>query len=190
MAFTFTLNEKIVGLCVIEPQIRGDERGYFAEMFKQSEFVDHGLSTDFVQDNESVSARGTLRGLHYQLPPHEQGKLVRCVAGTLFDVAVDIRQGSPSYGEWFGLELSAANKKLLWIPAGFAHGFLSLADDTKLVYKVAGHEYNAEADRSIRWNDPQIGIQWPLAAQELLLSDKDRTAPLLEAADNTFRFQR
>jgi dTDP-4-dehydrorhamnose 3,5-epimerase len=166
------------GVLLIEPTVFGDDRGFFMETYRVDAFRDIGISDAFVQDNHSRSARGVLRGLHYQ-EPNAQGKLVRCTRGAIFDVAVDIRRGSPSFGRWFGLELSDANKFMLWIPPGFAHGFCALEDDSDLVYKCT-KLYDAPSDRSILWNDPAIGIEWPIA--EPVLSDKDANAPRLNEA--------
>jgi dTDP-4-dehydrorhamnose 3,5-epimerase len=167
------------GVLLIEPVVWKDDRGFFMETYHLEEFRDAGITEPFVQDNHSRSARGVLRGLHYQ-EPNAQGKLVRCTRGAIFDVAVDIRRGSPSFGKWFGLELSDANKRMLWVPPGFAHGFCALADDSDLVYKCTTL-YDAASDRSILWNDPEIGIEWPIA--EPVLSGKDAGAPRLHEAD-------
>jgi dTDP-4-dehydrorhamnose 3,5-epimerase len=165
------------GVLLIEPKVFGDDRGFFMETYRADTFRDIGIG-EFVQDNHSRSARGVLRGLHYQ-QPNAQGKLVRCTRGSIFDVAVDIRRGSPSFGRWFGLELSDANKLMLWIPTGFAHGFCALEDDSDLVYKCTSL-YDPASDRSILWNDPDIGIEWPIA--EPVLSAKDANAPRLAEA--------
>jgi dTDP-4-dehydrorhamnose 3,5-epimerase len=173
--FTETI---VPGVILIEPRFFGDTRGFFMETYRADIFKAHGIDESFVQDNHSRSARGVLRGLHYQ-EPYPQGKLVRCTRGELFDVAVDIRRGSPAFGKWYGTTLSEENKAMLWIPAGFAHGFCALTDDAELVYK-ATEIYHPEADRSIRWNDPEIGIDWPIADPSL--SPKDAAAPLLRDA--------
>jgi len=167
------------GVILIEPLVRGDARGFFIETYRADIFKANGIDETFVQDNHSRSARGVLRGLHYQ-EPYPQGKLVRCVRGELFDVAVDIRRGSPSFGKWYGTTLSAENKAMLWVPPGFAHGFCALTDDAEMVYKTT-EIYHPEADRCIRWNDPEIGIEWPIG--EPSLSVKDVNAPLLRDAD-------
>lgn len=166
------------GVLIIEPKVFGDERGFFMETYRADLFRAAGVDAVFVQDNHSRSARGVLRGLHYQ-EPNPQGKLVRCTRGALFDVAVDIRNGSPSFGKWLGIELSEANKLMLWIPPGFAHGFCALEDGTDLVYKCTA-VYEPANDRSILWNDPDIGIEWPIASP--LLSAKDAVAPRLSDA--------
>jgi dTDP-4-dehydrorhamnose 3,5-epimerase len=178
------------GVVVVEPAVFGDERGWFMESFNEPRWQ-QGLaalglpaSRRFVQDNHSCSSAGVLRGLHYQLPPHAQGKLVRVVKGAAFDVAVDIRRGSASFGRWFGIELNADNKRQLWIPEGFAHGFIALQDDTHFLYKTTD-VYAKDCDRSIRWDDPAIGIDWPLppGVGAPLVAPKDASAPLLAAAE-------
>lgn len=167
---------------VLEPRVFADERGYFFESYNQQEFETAiGHTVAFVQDNQSFSGRGVLRGLHYQLPPHPQGKLVRCVRGSVWDVAVDIRKSSDSFGQWSGVELSEENHKQFWIPEGFAHGFVALSDAAVLLYKTTDY-YARDLDRSIRWNDPELDIQWPVDG-EPILSDKDARAPLLANAE-------
>ncbi len=168
---------------LLDPKVFGDDRGFFTESFNQRVFdTALGRPTCFVQDNHSRSARGVLRGLHYQLPPHPQGKLVRVSQGAAFDVAVDIRKGSPTFGQWVGAELSAANQRQMWIPEGFAHGFLALEDDTHFLYKTTDF-YAKDCERAVRWDDPAIGIEWPSAAAPLRLTGKDAEAPLLRDAD-------
>jgi dTDP-4-dehydrorhamnose 3,5-epimerase len=168
---------------LIEPVVHGDERGYFFEAFHQARFdAALGYRVTFVQDNESRSKRGVLRGLHYQLPPHAQGKLVRCAEGAIYDVAVDIRKRSPTFGQWVGVELSDANKRQLWIPPGFAHGFLTLTDFARLLYKATDY-YAPECDRAIAWNDPQLAIAWPELDVPLIISEKDRRAPRFADAE-------
>ena len=174
----------IPGLVLIEPKAFGDDRGVFFEVYKHSDFVRAGIPAHFVQDNYSRSMRGVLRGLHYQMEPKAQGKLVRCVRGRIFDVAVDIRKGSSTYGRWEGKELSGENGLMLFIPAGFAHGFLTLSDTAEVLYKCT-EEYSPQHDRGIIWNDPDINIPW--AVTDPLLSDKDRVHPRLSEADNNFR---
>lgn len=169
----------IDGVKLFVPHRFADERGYFAEIFRADEFFEHCGRFDFVQDNESLSARaGTIRGLHFQTPPQVQGKLVRCTAGALFDVAVDLRSGSPTYGQWVAETLTPENGQQLWIPPGFAHGFCSLADNTMISYKVTGY-YSAECDKGVAWNDPVIGVTWPELADPSTLSAKDRSLPAL-----------
>lgn len=173
----------IADVFVIEPKVFGDARGFFMESFNQQAFNEAtGTCFDFVQDNHSRSSRGVLRGLHYQLPPHAQGKLVRVTSGAVFDVAVDIRQGSTTFGKWVGVELTAENHKQLWIPPGFAHGFVVLSDTADFLYKTTAY-YAPQSDRGILWNDPQIGIQWPDLGMDFLLSDKDIKQPLLKNAE-------
>ena len=167
---------------VLEPRVFADDRGWFFESYNES-VVDPLLGVDgFVQDNQSRSAEGVLRGLHYQLPPSAQGKLVRCVRGSVFDVAVDIRESSETFGRWFGIELNEDNKKQLWVPVGFAHGFLALEPDTEVFYKTTAF-YDSASERSIRWDDPSIGIEWPDLGSAPVLMDKDVDAPLLEQAE-------
>jgi len=173
---------EIPGVLIIEPRVFDDERGFFMESFNQRDWeAATGLKTVFVQDNHSASTRGVLRGLHYQLPPSAQGKLIRCVAGEVFDVAVDIRKSSPTFGKWTGVRLSADNKKQFWIPEGFAHGFLVLSEVAEVLYKTTNY-YAPEYERSIRWNDPRLSIAWPGNLQPRL-SGKDAAASLLEDAD-------
>ncbi|HEX9947794.1 MAG TPA: dTDP-4-dehydrorhamnose 3,5-epimerase [Allosphingosinicella sp.] len=169
-------------LLVLTPRYFHDERGFFTESYNKRGFDEAvGAPVDFVQDNHSRSTRGVLRGLHYQLPPRAQGKLVRVVAGEIFDVAVDIRRSSATFGRWFGIVLSAAKGNQLWIPAGFAHGFLTLSDTAEVLYKASDY-YDPGCERSLAWNDPDIGIEWPPESRPLL-SGKDAVAPRLEAAD-------
>ncbi len=163
---------KIPGVYIIEPQVFGDDRGFFYESFNQKKFNEMvGAEYEFVQDNHSRSARGVLRGLHYQDEPYAQGKLVRVAAGSVFDVAVDIRQDSPTYGQWIGVELSAENKRQLWIPPGLAHGFVVTSDVAEFLYKTTGY-WHPQAERCIHWNDPTLAIDWPLDG-EPLVSPKD-----------------
>ncbi len=163
----------------------GDARGYFTEVHNASAWADAGFDHTFVQDNMSVSSKGTLRGLHYQLHPHGQGKLVRALRGVVFDVAVDIRDGSPTFGKWIGRTLSEENGLALWVPPGFAHGFLVLEDNTQILYKCT-YPYTPEAERAIVYNDPEIGIEWPLEATQL--KERDAEAPGLHDADRNFRY--
>jgi len=172
---------------LVKPVVFKDNRGFFMETYKKSNFEKVGINTDFVQDNHSKSIKGVLRGLHYQNEPFAQGKLVRCIRGKIFDVAVDIRKGSPTFGKWIGYELSEENKLMLWIPKGFAHGFLTLSEEAEVIYKVSGEEYSPQYDAGIIWNDPDIGIKWPLDnIDEVLLSDKDKNLPNLKNADINF----
>ena len=168
------IDTEIPDVKIIEPKVFGDDRGFFFESFSQRVFDEAiGRHVDFVQDNHSKSSKGVLRGLHYQLNPHAQGKLVRCIAGAVYDVAVDIRKSSPYFGKWIGVELSSENKRQLWIPEGFAHGFYTLEDNTEFVYKTTNF-YSKECERSIVWNDPTLGINWP--KENILLSEKDKSA--------------
>ena len=171
----------VQGPLLLTPRVLGDERGFFFESWNQQAFNAAAGDTAFVQDNHSRSSRGVLRGLHYQLPPHPQGKLVRCVLGEIFDVAVDIRRSSPTFGQWVGAVLSADDKQQLWVPAGFAHGFLTLSEQAEVLYKTTDF-WSRECERAIRWDDPQLAIAWPLealAGAEPQLSEKDAVAPLL-----------
>ena len=168
---------------IIEPTVFGDERGFFFESFHQSRFEQAiGYAVNFIQDNHSRSVKGVLRGLHYQLSPHAQAKLVRCVQGEVFDVAVDIRRGSASFGKWVGVHLSAENKRQLWIPEGFAHGFVTLSESADFLYKTT-HYYAAQSERAILWNDPELAIDWPLAGITPQLSAKDMQAKSFRMAD-------
>ena len=171
------------GAFILEPKVFGDARGFFMESYNRRDFAEAtGLDVDFVQDNHSRSRRGVLRGLHYQIN-QPQGKLVRAVRGAVFDVAVDIRRSSPTFGRWTGTELSEDNQRQLWIPPGFAHGFVVLSESADFLYK-ASDWYAPEHERGIAWNDPSIGVEWPLATiGEPLLSDKDRAAPTLAQAE-------
>ena len=163
----------ISGLYIIEPTVFGDERGYFMETYNYNDFLAAGLDMVFVQDNQSRSKKGVLRGLHFQ-KKHPQGKLVRVIKGKVFDVAVDIRKNSPTYKKWYGIVLSAENKKQFYIPEGFAHGFLVLSDEAEFVYKCTDF-YHPEDEGGIIWNDPAIGIKWPLEeVEEIILSEKDK----------------
>lgn len=169
------------GVLIIEPTVFGDDRGFFYESFNQKRFAElTGITRDFVQDNHSRSAKGVLRGLHYQIQ-QAQGKLVRVTAGEVFDVAVDIRKSSPTFGQWVGVVLSATNKRQLWIPEGFAHGFMVTSDNAEFLYKTTDY-WAPEFERSILWNDPAIGIDWPVDG-EPLLSGKDKVGALLANAD-------
>ena len=174
---------------ILTPRRFGDARGFFCESWNKRALADQGLHFDFVQDNHSLSAQvGTVRGLHFQAPPHAQDKLVRCGRGRLFDVAVDIRKGSPTYGQWFGIELSFENGKQLLIPAGFLHGFVTREPDTETVYNCADY-YAPESDGAVRFDDPEIGIDWDLGEAGAVLSDKDAAAPNLAAFDSPFTWE-
>lgn len=171
----------IPDVILIEPDVFGDERGFFMESWERRKFAEAGIDVDFVQDNHSRSKRGTLRGLHYQVQ-QPQGKLVRVTAGEVFDVAVDIRGGSPTFGRWIGEYLSAENKRMLWVPPGFAHGFYVTSDTAEFQYKCTDY-YAPEYERTIRWDDPFLSIQWPMSASsELLVSEKDRGGMVFQEA--------
>lgn len=171
---------------LLTPVRFGDPRGFFSETWNQARFADAGVPGPFIQDNHAVStARGVLRGLHCQIGPNAQGKLVRCVRGTIFDVAIDVRRGSPTYGRWVGAEISAENWVQVWVPPGFLHGYCTLTDVTEVIYKVTA-PYDKAAERGVIWNDPDIGIDWPVQAEEALLSDKDRQLPRLRDCDGWF----
>lgn len=177
-----------MSLIALTPKRFSDPRGWFSETFRQDVWQGLGVHEPFVQDNQSFSKPvGTLRGLHFQLPPAGQAKLVRCLSGSLFDVAVDLRAHSPTYGQWIGLELSAANGKQLYIPVGFAHGFVTLEPDTEVFYKVSS-PYAPDCDRGLAWNDAGIGIDWPLKGQAPLLSDKDSRQPSLAEFESPFAY--
>ena len=173
----------IPDVVLLEPQLFGDERGFFFESFNQKKFEEAiGYSVKFVQDNHSRSSKGVLRGLHYQLPPHAQGKLVRAVHGEVFDVAVDIRKSSPTFGHWVGAYLSEENKRQLWVPEGFAHGFVVLSECADFLYKTTNF-YAPDSERSIVWNDPELKIQWPSLDAGVTVSEKDKAAKSFVVAD-------
>ncbi|HBZ14637.1 MAG TPA: dTDP-4-dehydrorhamnose 3,5-epimerase [Pantoea sp.] len=176
------IKTSIPEVIIFEPTVYGDDRGYFCESFNQRAFENAvGRPVNFVQDNHSKSRKGVLRGLHYQLAPQAQGKLVRCTVGEVFDVAVDIRQGSTTYGKWVGVILSAENKRQLWIPEGFAHGFMALSESVEFLYKTTNY-YSPQHERSIRWDDAEIGIAWPSIDVELIISEKDKLADSLNSS--------
>lgn len=170
------IKTEIPDVLIIEPKVFSDERGFFFESFNQKALEEHvGSTLSFVQDNHSKSTQGVLRGLHYQAAPYAQGKLVRCAVGEVFDVAVDIRRDSSTFGKWVGVTLSAENKRQLWIPEGFAHGFVVLSETAEFLYKTTNY-YNPPAERSIVWNDPTLNISWPISAEKAILSAKDADA--------------
>ncbi|AEV34343.1 dTDP-4-dehydrorhamnose 3,5-epimerase [Owenweeksia hongkongensis DSM 17368] len=175
----------IPGLLEIEPTIFGDDRGYFYESYNKDAFHKAGITVEFVQDNQSLSSKGVLRGLHFQNPPHAQGKLVRVIAGAVLDVALDIRVGSPTYGQHHKVELTGENKKMFWVPPGFAHGFLTLKDDTIFAYKCTAL-YNKESEGAVLWNDPQLNINWNIDSP--LVSEKDQEAPAFDKLKSQFQF--
>lgn len=182
MSFRFE-PQAIPEVVLVHVTRRGDQRGYFEETYRRSAFAAAGITADFVQDNFARSSRNVLRGLHYQVPPAAQGKLVSVAAGRIFDVAVDLREGSPTFGRWVGCTLEAEHRTLLWIPEGFAHGYAVLSESADVVYKVTA-EYAPRLDRGVRWDDPAIGIEWPV--RDPIISDKDRAQPMLAAAEKAF----
>jgi dTDP-4-dehydrorhamnose 3,5-epimerase len=174
------------GVVILTPQRHGDARGFFSESWNLRRLAEAGIDAAFVQDNHSLSAKpGTVRGLHFQSPPHAQAKLVRCGRGRLFDVAVDIRKGSPTFGKWVGVELSFENGRQLFIPEGFLHGFATREPDTEIIYKCTDY-YAPECDGAVRFDDPEIGIDWGMDADEAILSEKDAKAPLMKNFDSPF----
>lgn len=176
------LASPINGLLLIKPQMYGDQRGYFFEAYKESEFINAGITTRFLQDNQSLSSKGVLRGLHMQKDPFAQAKLVRCLAGAIWDVAVDLRPGSPTYAQWFAVELNSENLFQLFLPTGFAHGFLTLSDKAEVLYKTS-QEYHPENEIAIYWKDPNIAIEWPTIDCDYILSSRDlQNKPLQEIA--------
>ncbi len=183
------LETAIVDVKLIKPVRHVDSRGFFSEVFKESELRNHSIDTDFIQDNHSLSvSRGVVRGLHFQIAPFAQAKLLRVVAGSVFDVAVDIRGGSPSFGRHVAVVLSAADWNQIFIPEGFAHGYCTLEPNTEVLYKVNAY-YSPEHDRGLLWNDPALGIAWPVSADEALVSDRDRKHPVLSCLPQHFRYE-
>ncbi len=182
MPFKFTRLE-VPDVILIEPKSFGDSRGFFMETYKYSDFVNNGINDSFTQDNHSLSSKGVLRGLHYQILPKAQAKLIRCTKGKVFDVAVDVRHGSPTFGKWVGAILSEENKFMLYVPVGFAHGFLTQSDFAEVLYKTS-NEYSPEHDAGIIWNDPSIAVDW--SDNSPLVSEKDQNLPALENANNNF----
>lgn len=180
------IKTKLDGVYIIEPKVFGDHRGWFTETYSKDKFQELGIKIDFIQDNHSFSAqKGTLRGLHFQLNPKAQTKLVRCTKGRILDVAVDIRKGSPTYIEWIAVDLTEKNKRQLFVPKGFAHGFITLTNNVEVQYKVDEY-YAPECDRCIRFDDPEIGVDWMIESP--ILSDKDLKAPLLKESDSDFQY--
>lgn len=179
MPFEFESNH-LSGVVLIKPRVFGDTRGFFMETYKASEFARNGVVEQFVQDNHSRSRQGVLRGLHYQLPPFAQAKLIQCIQGEIYDVVVDIRRSSDTFGQWSHVVLSAENKHILYVPVGFAHGFLTLSETAEIIYKVTA-EYAPTYDRGILWNDPDLAIKWP--ESDYILSEKDRQNPTLTDAE-------
>lgn len=182
MSFTQT---PLSGLVIFEPRVFEDSRGYFFESYNQQTFLAEGITTQWVQDNHSASSYGVVRGLHFQVAPHAQTKLVRVLDGVIWDVAVDIRFGSPTYGEWFGLELSSENKLQLYIPAGFAHGFSVLSEKATVLYKC-DHLYDKASERGIRFNDVSLNIDWKIPSEKMILSEKDQQTPAFSASSESY----
>ena len=179
MPFTFE-NGPIEGLVIIEPRLFQDERGFFMETYKRSDFLKTGIKEEFVQDNHSFSSKGVLRGLHFQTAPFAQGKLVRVISGAIWDVAVDLRPNSKTYKKWHGLKLTAKNNIMFYLPPGFAHGFLTLEDNTHFLYKCTA-EYKSEADGGVMWNDPELNVDWPFTEDlKPIVSEKDEKLPYLK----------
>jgi len=183
MAFTFTKVKSPAGLIIIVPYVFNDERGFFAETYRRDEFAKAGIKEDFIQDNHSRSTKGVVRGLHFQVDPHEQSKIVRCVRGEIFDVAVDLRRKSDTFGEWYGIVLSEENKKMLYIPKGFAHGFSTLSETAEAIYKV-DEPYSREDERGIKFDDPGLAIEWRVSNP--IVSTKDRGLPKFEREEEYF----
>lgn len=184
MPFTET---HIPGLIVFEPKVFGDSRGHFFESFNAQTFLQHGLNMQFVQDNQSKSCYGVIRGLHFQNPPHAQCKLVRVLSGAILDVAVDIRKGSPTYGQTFSIELTAENKKQLLVPAGFAHGFSVLSETAEVLYKCDNY-YNKQSEGGILYNDPSLNIDWKIPADKAIVSEKDLVNPSFDSLNSQFNY--
>lgn len=181
------IESELADVKIIEPTVFKDNRGFFMESFNQRMFREHDIDTNFIQDNHSLSVdKDVIRGLHYQLHPHAQTKLVRVIIGAVYDVAVDVRIGSPTFGQWTGVVLSADNSRMLLVPKGFAHGFCTLMENTHVTYKVDSY-YSPETDKGIYWNDPTLAIEWPVSNP--ILSEKDAAQPLFQDADINFRFQ-
>jgi dTDP-4-dehydrorhamnose 3,5-epimerase len=178
----------VPGLLIVEPLVFGDQRGYFFESWQKERYQKAGIGATFIQDNESKSVRGVVRGLHYQLEPWAQAKLVRVVYGRVFDVAVDLREGSPTFGKWFGMELDSESKKQLFIPRGFAHGFSVLSETAVFSYKI-DNDYVREAERVININDPEFNIDWKLGKEKQIISEKDLNAPFFRDAEKNFKFE-
>ena len=179
------INTDIQGVVIVEPKVFGDHRGYFFESFSEKDFAEAVGEVKFVQDNESKSSYGVLRGLHFQKPPHAQAKLVRVVKGRVLDVAVDLRKGSPTFGKHVAVELTEENHRQLFIPRGFAHGFAVLSDEAVFQYKCDNY-YAPQSEGSVLWNDPDIGIEWGIPSEDVMLSEKDRNAPLLKEIGDVF----
>jgi dTDP-4-dehydrorhamnose 3,5-epimerase len=184
MPFRFIPTE-ISEVLIVEPRVFADDRGFFMETYKRSEFAEHGIAEAFIQGNHSKSTKGILRGLHYQKHPKAQGKLLRALSGEIYDVVVDIRQGAPTFGKWVGVTLSSENKKMLYVPVGFAHGFCVVSEEAEISYMTT-EEYAPECEAGICWNDPHLNIRWPIDKPQL--STRDRNWPGLKCADHNFRY--
>ena len=184
---TVTESDVIAGVHIVDPAVHGDERGFFVETYRESAWTAEGVPTTFLQDNHSRSRHGTVRGIHFQTHPG-QGKLVRCARGSVWDVVVDLRRGSPTFGEWEGFELDDVHGHQLWIPVGFGHGFCVLSDVADFVYKCTSY-YDPQTESGIRFDDPEVGIEWPLPPEELLFSQRDRDAPQLSAVADSLPFR-
>jgi len=183
MSFTFTKVKSPQGLIIVTPYVFNDERGFFMETFRNDEFEKVGMKQEFIQDNHSKSIKGVIRGLHFQAEPHEQSKLVRCICGEIFDVAVDLRKKSPTFGEWYGLNLSEENKKMLYVPKGFAHGYSTLSEVAEVLYKV-DELYSREDERGIKFDDPKLAIEWQVSTP--IVSSKDRALPNFDEEEEYF----
>lgn len=179
------IETKLPGLVIIEPRVFEDSRGYFFESYQQQRYSENGIKASFIQDNESKSVQGVVRGLHYQLAPWSQAKLVRVIEGLVYDVAVDLRKGSPTFGKWFGIELDGRSKKQLFVPSGFAHGFSVLSKTAVFSYKC-DTIYNRDAERAVNLNDPELGIDWKLGSIDSIVSEKDQAAPMFAHAEMNF----
>lgn len=179
------IQTKFPGLKIIEPKVFGDARGYFFESYNQNALAEAGIDTVFRQDNQSFSKYGVIRGLHFQLNPYSQTKLIRALEGVIYDVVLDLRQGSPAFGKWFGIELSAENKRQLYIPHGFAHGFSVLSEQTAILYKCDNF-YHPQAEGGVVYNDPKLGIDWKIDAAKAIVSDKDKLLPTLDRLETNF----
>lgn len=184
-----TISETLIpGVMIFDPKVFNDDRGYFFESYSKKVFEDAGINSDFVQDNQSLSQKNTIRGLHAQAPPHAQGKLVRVLQGAVLDVAVDVRRGSPTYGRHVSVELTAKNHRQLWIPPGCVHGFLTLVDDTIFAYKVSGGLYNKASEIGLAWNDPELAIGWGITERDAILSAKDQELSGIAGFESPFTY--
>ncbi len=183
------LPTEIPGLLIIEPDVFSDQRGYFFESYNQKKYQENGIGATFVQDNISSSVRGVIRGLHYQLAPYAQAKLIQVLKGAVIDVAVDLREGSPTFGQHMAVEISEENKRQFYVPEGFAHGFAVISDEVLFSYKCDNY-YNKEAERGISYNDPELKINWQISADDIIISPKDQALPSLKEAERNFAFEK